>query len=368
MSNVVTVIYLFLYITITSGHVQLDNWTVPSWNTTTPNLTINASAGLPPINSMKFIIFNHTKSNNGTYNNGPIPIIWNNNFYVSWYNTLTDKESHDMRVLYSTSSDGQKWSKPMQAFPNFTHVGEENEPWVIINNRLYCAASMYNYPFEGLMRQITGPSSTDKNGEIFWLTDNVPPGLEHRCNKTFLDMDNQTKSDMQQYIASLIRTETLPGGEFDTVTFNERSLYVVPHSTNNNHRQLMLLLRTNDGTKDASHYQWASTCTDFMKYKIITNDIQNYCRPGIGVLRWNLVDILDGKADSIYEVERCNWTKPIRTNIYNSPARTCAAALPDGRIYLIGNLITSGRAVQILAVSNNGLEFTNAWAYRYNEN
>eukprot|EP01084_Bolivina_argentea_P293226 504276_1 len=368
MFNFMTLFLQILHI----DAIRISSWKVPTWNTTTPNFTVNASGGLPPINSIHFMIFNHSLANNGTYNNGPIPIIWNNNFYVSWYNTQTGKESNDMRVLYSTSPDSKTWSKPMEAFPNLTHVGEENEPWLIINNRLYCSASMYNYPFQALMRQITGPSSTDKKGEMFWLTDEVPPGLERKCNLTFLDMDNQTKSDMQQYIASLIKTETFPGGELDDVFFNERSLYLIPNTTNDKHQQLMLLLRTNDKNNGNRLYQWASTCINNLKYKIIANDALNNCRPGIGVLKWNLVNIVDGKSQTVHELERCNWTKPVKTNIYNAPARTCAATLSDGRIYFIGNILwdngMENRQVQVLAISNDGFQFTSAWAYRYNEN
>lgn len=352
--------------------IKVNAFVFPTWNTTVPNVSVNTSGGLPPIYQTTYTIYNHTLQNDGIYNNGPIPIYYNGYFYVSWYNTLTGKESHDMRVLYSTSIDGQSWSKPMVAFENLTHVGEENEPWLIINNRLYAVSSVYDYPFEGLMRRITGPSSNDPKGDVFWLTDVVPPGLERRCNLTYLDMDNITQTDVSQYIASLVKTETGPGGQFDLVTFNERSMYLVPNTTiiNDNGvmtQQLMLLLRTNDDRDDNRDWQWASTCINQMKYEPLINYVQNECRPGIGTLRENLVNIVNGYADNVHNLERCNWTKPIRTNIPNAPARTCMSSLPDGRIYLIGNIIEKTRWVLVLAVSDDGLVFDKAWAVRWYE-
>ena len=361
----------FVFICVAVGLCVVNgfDYRYPTWNTTYPNITINESAGLPPINSELYIIFNHSiNNNNGSYNNGPIPIYWNGYFYVSWYNTLTAKESNDMRVLYSTSKDGIIWSEPIIGFNNLTHVGEENEPWLIINNHLYIASSVYDYPFEGLMRRIYGPNSNDKKGDIFWLTDIVPYGLERRCNLTFLDMDNETRNDIEQYIASLINIETIPGGTFDDVFFNERSLYVVPDTFNGTSQQLMLLLRTNDNRDDNRDFQWASTCINKLEYNIIKSDILfNGCRPGIGVLRWNMVNLLDNKVDNIHEQQYCKWTKPERTNIPNAPGRTCAAVLPNGSIYFIGNLVEKYRYVLVLATSQNGLDFTNAWAVRYND-
>ena len=275
---------------------------MPSWNTTFPNISINASAGLPPIAQTTFTIYNHTLQDNGTYNNGPIAIFWKGYFYVSWYNTMTGKESTDMRVLYATSRDAQHWSAPMVAFSNLTRVGEENEPWLLMHDRLYCSASMYNYPFQPLMRRLTGPTNSDAMGAMFWLTDTVPPGLERECNVTYRDMDSETEADMAQYLASLVKTETLPGGDLDTVTFNERSLYLVPNTSAPDTQQLMLLLRTNDERDAAREYQWAATCVNHVEAPVAV--AQQECRPGIGVLKWNMVNTVAGSAQNVHDLQR----------------------------------------------------------------
>ena len=76
---------------------------VPSWNTTFPNLTVNASAGLPLLSNTVFTVYNTTletgdKNQNGTYNHGPIITKYEGYFYCSWYNS-PQNESQYMRVL-----------------------------------------------------------------------------------------------------------------------------------------------------------------------------------------------------------------------------------------------------------------------------
>eukprot|EP01084_Bolivina_argentea_P154326 269045_1 len=349
---------------------------IPTWNTTVPDLNVNHSAGLPLIPQQNFTIYNSTLSNgkrnsNGTYNHGPMPIFWNNMYYVSWYNS-PQNESQYMRVLYSTSTNGENWSKPIQAFTNFTTVGQENEPFFIspTSNNLYITCSLYKYDDIKtlIVREIKTSGSM---GDIFWLSTSVPnnPSVTKYINKTFLDMDNVTISDMETYISSLLYDNVPDGGSSNSQTFNERSMYLIPNTTSHQNgvysQEIMLLLRASGGN---DHYLWASSCIDTFKNMdiIVPSDKLIGCRPGIGVINVNLVNVLNGRATNISENNQtCTWSEPVVTNIVDAPSRTCVASLEDGRIYYVGNPVAGSRHVLVLAISNNGLQFTNGYAVRY---
>ena len=62
---------------------------------------------------------------------------------------------------------------------------------------------------------------------------------------------------------------------------------------------------------------------------------------------------------------RCNWTEPVATSIPDSNSRACTAPLPDGRIFLVGNQISSGRDPLVLSISKDGLDFSEVYALRH---
>ncbi len=215
---------------------------LPHWTARTPNSSL-PHADLPLIAGVKHTtIFNSTTStSNGTYNNGPTLTRWNGSFVVSWYNGPKD-EGVENRVLFSTSTKGDKWAPPQELFPavglgkTAAPKGEENEPWAHVNDRLYAACSdatwgnTHDSGVRGglLMREVVSLSSSRPGGQavvlgpMFWLNDVPPAGFESYEIKTYLQMDTQTKADASQYLASLVnQTVELAAGE----KFNERSMY-----------------------------------------------------------------------------------------------------------------------------------------------
>ena len=127
------------------------SYQVPSWNTTIPDNSVNASAGLPVLSNSFYTVYNSTLSNNlpnpnGLFNHGPIITEYNNFFYISWMNS-PHNESVYMRVLISKSSDGKIWSEPIVTIPNVTYSGERNLPFFVINNHLYTGGAIdYKHP------------------------------------------------------------------------------------------------------------------------------------------------------------------------------------------------------------------------------
>ena len=69
-----------------------------------------------------------------------------------------------------------------------------------------------------------------------------------------------------------------------------------------------------------------------------------------------------------------SWTKPVRTNIPDSPSRSSAGSLPDGRCYLVGNQVAEPfskrehkhytRDPLVVSVSEDGVSFDRAAAIR----
>ena len=108
-------------------------------------------------------------------------------------------------------------------------------------------------PDTPIMRRVYSPT---KIGPVFWLGKDVPgcnattfPGFPHKpCPpggyarfgyKTYLQMDEQTKSDATAYLAALLDQEALS----DWGKANERTLYELPDNRN----RMMALLRSGGG-------------------------------------------------------------------------------------------------------------------------
>jgi hypothetical protein len=144
-----------------------------------------------------YTVFNATTSRvNGTYNHGPIITRWSGSFVLSWYNGPQD-EGRINRVLLATSPDAKQWSAPVEVFPALSSDGEQTEPWALVDDRLYAAASTVGWGnahdsgIRGglLMRRVLGLGPVSF-GPIFWLGD-VPSGLEQYGFKTSGQMDKQ---------------------------------------------------------------------------------------------------------------------------------------------------------------------------------
>lgn len=184
-------------------------------------------------------------------------------------------------------------------------------------------------------------------GEIFWAYPRVPRGYEAPGWKTYLAMDSITQADVTLYWSRLVNTTPAD----DKYEPNERSLYALPSDP----RTLVLLMRTGGSSLDRL---LASTCRLPNTHSLpLPAPVPAYsqCRPGTGNLNFALVPTAN---------RTCLWSDPVFTSIPDSHSRTCASALPDGRIYLLGAQLTRGRDPLTLALSKDGLAFDKVWAVR----
>jgi hypothetical protein len=220
---------------------------------------------------------------------------------------------------------------------------------------------------------VEGPNSPPTLGPVFWLNKTVPKGFEQFGFPTYPEMDEETRSDAEQYLASTVRTLTeypdLSGSvELSSsrrraapgrMAYNERSVYMVPGT-----RTLVDLIR-GGGPKSL----YVSTCNlpeiPAMPAADAFNMTLFSCRAGVGDRFLALVEIAN-KFGNASVPRTCNWTKPVSSNMPDAHSRTCAAPLPDGKgVYLVGAQNPSGRDPVTLAIAADGLHFDRHWAVRF---
>jgi hypothetical protein len=351
---------------------NLPTWTGPLPDPSQPN------------HGMKLIPHRHhvtvynsttlTGGNNsvGLYNHGPMVIFYGGVFLCSWYNSPLH-ESHDMRVLIATSEDARDWSEPKVVFPSVDKKGEENEPFPIINGRLYGLASdvkwgnAHDSGEQGwaLMRRIVNASVF---GPIFWLGQSAPPS-----NRTwgrvayplYTAMDATTRVDVAQYLRSLVNeTVPIPAGQHKG--FSERSLYAVPNpgggsgSADESSGELVLLLRSSDNL-------WASRCAreHFQRRHPSAEELTFSCKSGTGAYMFEQPSVAATLAKAAGPSTTCNWSVPAETNIPDAPSRTCAGHLPrDLGIGIVGNNggpPNGGRDPLTFLVAKDGIHFSTHW-------
>ena len=390
-SGVITLI-LKLFLASNPEYVEVENETMPIWVGRMPNPKV-VGAGLPQLPGTRHVtIYNSTspqggKNPHGLYNHGPmliylsekldINVSMQNRFLACWYNG-PEREGHLNRVVLSLSSpDAQLWSEPVTIFPSVDAKGEENEPFAIIDGRLYGTASDLTFDnahdsgVRGglLMRRIR--SMTDM-GPIFWLASSVPScGTQQNCSfdkyPLYTDLaDAQTKSDAAEYLRSLVNETVRHGGVNGTNKFNERSLYALPGQENS----LVLLLRDGgkiNAQKQYSHkHLWASRCTlpSSLSPFLPANPQRGTmsCRSGTGAYDYELPS-RRRLTHSATHTRQCNWSTPIQTNIPDAASRTCAARLPVGQgVGVVGNQGGGGRDPLTFITSRDGLHFDMHWS------
>ena len=333
-------------------------------------------------NRRQITVYNSTtpaggNNTNGLYNHGPMVLFFNNIFLCSWYNSPL-RESHGMRVLMASSADAVAWSEPHVVFPSVDSKGEENEPFPVINGRLYGLASDVNWGNAhdtgeqgwALMRRIINSTSL---GPIFWLSRSTPPsnatwGKGHY--PLFSAMDATTSADAEQYLRSLVNeTVTVPLGR--RKGFSERSLYTLPTRRSGEadaETELVLLLRS-------SAYLSASRCVlppdlqrrDAEDTNQRTEELTFSCKSGTGAYMFEQPSAIERVAfvTSPRAAVTCNWTVPAITNIPDAPSRTCAGHLPHGLgIGIIGNNggpPGGGRDPLTFLMAKDGIHFSTHW-------
>ena len=125
-----------------SGSTALPSWTAPQPNASAPlggyeRLERDFLANVAYADEEDLGTYNHNVMFSYDVGFG--------GFFIYWKNGLLEEDSNGQRVMFSSSADGQAWSKPQELFPNMTLPGvpaaHEPAPPVQINGRVYAATS-----------------------------------------------------------------------------------------------------------------------------------------------------------------------------------------------------------------------------------
>lgn len=385
---------------------SLPRWVGPYPDPTLPRHDIQQLQG-----TRRVTIYNSSTSDgkpnpDGLYNHGPMLLYiqpkllvdasMHDHWIACWYNG-PQREAHSNRVVFAVAPpSAESWSRPIELFPSVNGHGEENEPFAIINSRLYGTASdvllgnAHDSGLQGglLMRRIYSGS---KLGPIFWASNAVPPNINASFRfPLFSEMDPTTARDAAQYLDSLVN-ETVKHGNSNigpgTVAFNERSMYALPVSSQNSRlstdtrtsHDLVMLLRYSGAKVSDEHTQahlWAARCTlpstSSAQVPYQSQGGTFSCRSGTGAYDYEIPSSVAQRQASWQmrhvRARQCNWSTPVETNLPDAPSRTCAGLLPNKMgIGLVGNQggvgvnATTPRDPLTFITSEDGLRYNKHW-------
>jgi hypothetical protein len=260
---------------------------------------------------------------------------------VTWYSHESAEGSAGLRALYSYSKDFETWSEPAVLLDSIGEMGFKGVTgtamWPVfneINGRLYVTASvteLFNWSKNGRhwvperrdLPRIVKRIYSDGHAapRRYWLSESIPTGYEEMDLRPYTEEPDE---DMRNDMAGLISF------------YEEKGVrYAIPETAD-------------EGT-------WFCEPAYFM-------------RPDgteVGVYREDRKKDLRLYA-SVRDKETGRWLPAKQTNIPDSPSKTAAGNLPDGRAYVIGNFLDKLwlRDPLIIAFSKDGIHFDEAYTLR----
>ena len=266
-------------------------------------------------------------------------------FYASWSNHLTpDEDGPGQRVLGTISKDGRTWSTPFEVFPSPDKMEHKDQRpggdwrylqsvgWAVVDGQAYALAECTESGARGWGRLARHVAPDATLGPVFWLVD-IPPepvaGLPQFSDLTD-PVFTKTAARINRYLADPLQTRS---------------------------------------TEHVNGTSWAFGL-----------DGQPLCEPAVyrrgdGVLVKIWRDRGRAKTKRLYASVSTTpgfWWPALQTNIPNCPSKVAVGTLPDGRTYLIGNLVTGHDPIKydlrdplVLALSRDGMNFDWAASIRH---
>eukprot|EP01052_Picozoa_sp_SAG31_P008738 SAG31_NODE_446_length_15587_cov_29.651989_1_plen_649_part_00 len=362
---------------------RIPSWTAPPFDKSAP-VSKTAAYGLPVAQHTAAVkVYNATMDwtgGFGVYSHAPMIAFHGGFFIASWKNGALQEDEPGQRVLWSyASADAPlNCSAPTVLFPNMSSADQPcsssknlppfpthppylspgcahlfAEPTVVINDRVYVAASLRQFclwPLDPLnkngvyllLRRVTlAPGVAPELGPVFWAAD---PGsawtaTNQRLSIRTLDqMDTETQGDIAELLA----------GERPCAANATKCEYCAGGC-----QRLRAV-----GNRSAS-------CT-----------VMDFGGPWIERTRWAVpgnddTDILVYRAEGQYLCfsQRSGgaaggWSLPSETKLTDIHSNFNAGTLPDGRVYLLHNPIIGAphlRDPLVLSLSSDGYAFEKAY-------
>ncbi len=350
---------------VQAAEAPLVRWTVEK--ATGPG----TAAGFRLVEGTEHVELMRVTPETGTYSHHAHILHDSHRFYATWSNHLCREDGPGQRVLFSTSSDGQQWTEPAECFPPLSPVlANSDRPSLVltanglhlVEGTVYAVAGVNacgpgfgrkygSRACYGNLARSIGPDGT--LGPLFPLGDERPPSLEGFPHEIAPPDDPRLAALAQRIVALRHRPESCPSWSFWPTESGDEDYAL---STGNWKRFGHTVLAV-DG-----HRMCEPT---------------SYRRPVDGVVVRLFRDLKrSGRIyASVFDETEKAWSPIGPTELPDAASRSVAGRLPDGSIYLVGNLTwaaheqrTPGRFGRrdplVLAVSDDGVTFDRAWTIR----
>ncbi|MGE4488531.1 MAG: exo-alpha-sialidase [Kiritimatiellales bacterium] len=309
------------------------------WDAAWPDVT-KADAGFDDLPGVKHYTIFPGSQKLGMFNHGPMIYYYNGKLFVTWFSHDKYEDSAGTRALYSYSSDFRFWSEPAVLIDSIGEMADKGTPGTAlwpefeeVNGRLYVTATVKQIvswtkdgtalvpvyrDLDRVVKRVYGDGTPAANR--YWLAESIPEGYETMGIAPYTqEEDAEMRADMAQLEQrwALRRVQyALPETEDENVAFCEPTYFVRP-----------------DGKEVGV-------------YRDVKRSMRLYAA------------IRDTATDS--------WSLAEKSNIPDSPSKTAAGNLPDGRAYIVGNFLDKLwlRDPLLIAFSDDGISFDQVYTVR----
>ena len=279
-------------------------------------------------------VFKPGKQDN-RFNHGAVVTRFKGKLYVQWQTSKRDEDAPDTHVVYSTSPDGQGWTRPRQLTQSPPGSMTTSGGWWVHDDELIAFINVWPSAGEIAKGGYTLFSST-KNG-VDWTIpapvtdrDGAPvPGIFEQDPRALADGRIISAFHLQP---GLIATPFYTDDPRGITGWNRGRFENLPVEGNVSREIEPSWFEREDG---ALVMVFRDQAESFRKLASVSLD----------------------RGES--------WSTPALTDMPDARTKQSAGNLPDGTAYLVGNPVSSkARYPLVLALSSDGREFDRAWLLR----
>lgn len=293
-----------------------------------------ADLGLMTLNQSQTTVAFKAKAGTNQYNHGAVLYPFGDSLYVQWQSSKRDEDGPDTRVLYASSADGEKWTKPRLLCKSDENQIVTNGGWWSFEDSIIAFLNIWPVDLEP--RGGYTIYRTSKNG---YTWSKPRPILDSK--------DEPVKGVIEQDL------KVLPSGRILTAIHMQPGLHVSPFYTD----------------QQSGRTGWTKGHISNLPAK---PEMSRELEPS-----WFLQN--DGTIIMVFRDQAGSfkilasqskdngktWTTPAVTNIPDSRAKLSAGNLPDGTAYIINNPSGSKDRVPLsILLSADGKHFDRAYALR----
>jgi len=314
------------------------------WKAQMPVSNRTKAAGLPLLQNVKHhYVYQPANRKEGALNHYATLHFHNGHFHAMWGNHTLGEDGPGQRILYSSSKDGTRWTRPIELFPKPCPIAERGKRglrlkpdyWVEADGKLYAVIYASGHgPAYMIAREVTANGNLGNPFMLYTFPANAVlpefmsepvynPEVTEKIFKWY--EDNDVVSWWARRFDNKYPSRGIDGADM-IESFTFRDDYG------------LVLLYRDFGTVAGANRNYTVSNRIYASFE-------------------------DGKG---------GWTIPYPTDIPDSHSRSQARRLPDGSVLLVGNQIAHRfdeglrlpRDPLTLAISMDGQFFTKVFALR----